>query len=156
MIKRRHHPAAVPAYAAVFDPGTALLTAAATLAQNRAARTAARAQAAQRSDRAAQEKRAGREAAAEIRRRAEQRRARTRAGFARAGVVLDGTPILRLGDLSDVAERDARAAQRGRDERAAALRRQSEAGLATAEDRRQASLLRAGTTLLRGFARFGR
>ncbi len=156
MMKTRHHPAAAESYAALFDPATALLTAAATLAQNRAARTEAKTRAAQLNQSAAQEARAGAEAAAGIRRDAARRRASERARLARAGVVLDGSPILRLGDLADVAERNAQAAERGGAQRATALNRRAAAGSAVAGNRQRASLLRAGTTLLRGFARFGR
>ncbi len=156
MMKLPKHPSVAKGYAVLFDPGTALLTAAATLAQGRAARLEARDAAAQRTARSAQEKRAGAEAAAAIHRKATRRRATARAGLARAGVVLDGSPILRLGDMADVAARDAAVAERGARERAAALDRQTTTDLAAAENRQQANLLRAGTTLLRGFARFGR
>ena len=89
-----------------------------------------------------------------IRADALRRGSRARAQIARAGVLLDGSPIMRLGDLADVAERDALAAERGGDVRADDLRSRAELDRLRGRGQGQASALRAGTTLLRGFARF--
>ena len=151
------HPAAAPAYPMRFDPGTALFTAAtaAALAQGRAARGQARGQAALLEQQAAQARQTGAADAARIRADALRRGSRLRARTARAGVLLDGSPITRLGDLADVAEVDAQTAARAGAARAGAL--QNRAGLERSRGRarEQASAFRAGTTLLRGLASFG-
>ena len=84
------------------------------------------------------------------RQRAASQRAAARAGFAKGGVAIEGTPLLVLSQDAEQAELDAQAIIYGGDVSAAGFRSQAELTGMEGRAAEQASFSEAGSTLLTG------